>query len=100
MPVWLVWTIAVVVGIVLLRALWEGSWERVRWLGMTIAFGLLLALFWWAEGWAARLPSGFGTLGSFVCGLVMLVAGILGLVFLVKMIFLDLKTLKEESQGR
>jgi hypothetical protein len=96
----LVWAIVVVVGIVMVRALWEGSWERFKWLGLGTVLSLLSAFFGWLEGRVAHLPWGLGTVASFLCGVLMLVIGIFGFVILIRMIFGGLEALKEESRGR
>jgi hypothetical protein len=69
MPMWLVWTTVVVVGIVLLRALWEGSWERLTWLGLSLLPGLLAMGIPYLEEWVSSLPWGVRTIVSAVCGL-------------------------------
>lgn len=69
MSVWLVWTVVVVAGIVLMRALREGSWERVGWFAMCLLAGLFAKGIPYLEGPVSLLPWGVEEFVSAFCGL-------------------------------
>lgn len=97
MPMWLVWTIVAVAGIVLLRALWEGSWERIKVLGLSVAAALVARGAGWLDGHLAQWPWGIGTFSSAMCGVVGLVLWVLAVIGVLKAVFEGLENLKASN---
>ncbi len=86
--------------VVAARALWEGSWERIKWfgllLGASVSTGLLILL----KGWVQQVPFGVGMLLSFCCGISIALLALVMICFTIAMLFYRLERLRKVRKGR
>lgn len=62
------WSIAAVLGVIaLMRALWEGSWVRIKWFGIAFVAVPLAIAAARLDGHVAQWPWGIGTFSSAMC---------------------------------
>lgn len=73
---------AVLVVVVLLRAVLERSWVRIVWLGSLLVASLLAVGAGWLDSQVSKIHYGIGTGGSAMCGVTVLVLSIFVIVAL------------------
>ncbi len=89
--------VTVLGAIILFRAAIEGSWERVKVLGLSVLAGLLARGLGWLDGLVAQWPWGIGTFSSAMCGFFGLVFWALAVIGILKAVFEGLENLKTSN---